>query len=254
MTPESITQWLQAPHTMPDTNGLEAMIDRYPYFVPARYLQAATEHKKEAFSPALLNRMPLYSKMQAATVIASIEATEEETIPAPAAEPIPEQLSSDTIIQPVFAEDYFRHQGIVVADNLPKELDHAPEKEAVEDPKSLMVVMSFSEWLLHFKKKTEKEKDEEQDRKAVRSMWQKEKLAAAQEEENDEIPENVFEMAVNSITKEDGLASESLAEILAKQGKYEQAIEMYKKLSLGNPQKNAYFAQQIAQIQKNINL
>ena len=87
-------------------------------------------------------------------------------------------------------------------------------------------------------------------KKAVRAMWQKEKLAAALEEENDEIPENVFEMAVNSIAKEEGLASESLAEIYEKQGKHDQAIEMYKKLSLRNPQKNAYFAARIEEIIK----
>ena len=81
-------------------------------------------------------------------------------------------------------------------------------------------------------------------------MWQKEKLAAALEEENDEIPENVFEMAVNSIAKEEDLASESLAEILITQGKYGKAIDMYRKLSLRNPQKNAYFARKIEALQK----
>jgi len=70
------------------------------------------------------------------------------------------------------------------------------------------------------------------------------------EEENEEIPENVFEMAVNSITKEDGLASESLADIYIKQGRYDQAIEMYRKLSLRNPKKNAYFARRIEEVLK----
>jgi pentatricopeptide repeat protein len=60
----------------------------------------------------------------------------------------------------------------------------------------------------------------------------------------------VFQMAVNSIAKEDGLASESLAEIYVKQGKPEKAIEMYKKLSLRNPQKNQYFASKIEELTK----
>jgi len=81
-------------------------------------------------------------------------------------------------------------------------------------------------------------------------MWQKEKLAAATEEENEEIPENVFEMAVNSITNEDDLASESLADIYIKQKKYDKAVEMYHKLSLRNPQKNAYFARKIEEVLK----
>ena len=81
-------------------------------------------------------------------------------------------------------------------------------------------------------------------------MWQKEKLAAALEEENEEIPENVFEMAVNSIKNEEDLVSESLAEIMIKQGKFDKAIEMYRKLSLRNPQKNAYFAGKIEKLIK----
>jgi pentatricopeptide repeat protein len=57
-------------------------------------------------------------------------------------------------------------------------------------------------------------------------------------------------MAVNSITQEEGLVSESLAEIHVKQGKYDKAIDMYRKLSLRNPQKNAYFARRIEEILK----
>ena len=97
---------------------------------------------------------------------------------------------------------------------------------------------------------SQKQEEEKKDQKALKTMWQKEKLAAAIEEENEEIPENVFEMAVNSITKEDGLASESLADIYIKQGKYDKAIDMFKKLSLRNPQKNAYFARKIEEVLK----
>ena len=60
-------------------------------------------------------------------------------------------------------------------------------------------------------------------------------------------------MAVASISKEDGLVSESLAEILVKQRKWDKAIEMYRKLSLRNPEKSPYFAAQIESIQKESN-
>jgi hypothetical protein len=105
-----------------------------------------------------------------------------------------------------------------------------------------MVVMSFAEWLNHYKIKSEREEEEARDKSALRSMWQQEKLAAALEDEPEEIPEDVFEMAVTSITREDDLASESLAEILEKQGKWTAAAEMYRKLGLRNPAKSAYFA------------
>ncbi|HRO42262.1 MAG TPA: hypothetical protein PL009_05475 [Flavipsychrobacter sp.] len=151
---------------------------------------------------------------------------------------------NDSLIQPIYTEDYFLHQGLHVSDELSE--DHQQK----EKDKSLMVVMSFSEWLLHLKTKGEREKEEKQDQKALKTMWQKEKLAAALEEENDEIPETVFEMAVNSITKEEDLASESLADILVKQGKSDKAIDMYRKLSLRNPQKKTYFARKIDELQK----
>jgi len=117
--------------------------------------------------------------------------------------------------------------------------------------KALMVMMSFSDWLNHFKSKTEKEQIEEQEKRALKTAWQKEKLTAIIEEEQDEIPEMIFKQAMDSISMENALISESLAEILAKQGKTDKAIEMYKKLSLRNPQKNSYFADRIKDLLTN---
>jgi tetratricopeptide (TPR) repeat protein len=162
-------------------------------------------------------------------------------------EEIQETENDETLILPVYTEDYFLHQGVQVSNDIPA----AADKESLEDEdKSLMVVMSFTEWLNHFKTRSERAREEEEDQKALKTMWQKEKLVAALEEENEEIPENVFQMAVNSITREDDLASEPLAEIYVKQGKYDAAIDMYKKLSLRNPQKSAYFARQIDAVLK----
>lgn len=167
--------------------------------------------------------------------------------------------TEETLILPVYTEDYFMHQGVNVSNNLPEDMD-ASTPPIIEggagqedDEKSLMVVMSFSEWLNFFKTRKMKAEEEEESQKALKTMWQKEKLAAALEEEDDEIPENVFEMAVNSISKEDGLISESLANVHIKQGRYDKAIDMYRKLSLRNPQKKAYFARKIELLLKEKN-
>jgi hypothetical protein len=117
--------------------------------------------------------------------------------------------------------------------------------------KSLMVMMSFNDWLNHFKSKTENEQIEEQEKRALKTAWQKEKLTAVIEEEQDEIPEKIFKQAMDSISMENALISESLAVILAKQGKTDKAIEMYKKLSLRNPEKNSYFADRIKDLLTN---
>lgn len=48
--------------------------------------------------------------------------------------------------------------------------------------------------------------------------------------------------------EDDDLVSEELAEIYAKQGLNSQAVEIYRKLSLLNPKKSAYFATQIEKL------
>jgi hypothetical protein len=122
-----------------------------------------------------------------------------------------------------------------------------PNLSGEKEDKSLMVMMSFTDWLFHFKNKTEREKQEEKEKKALKTSWQKEKLALVSEEENEEIPEEIFKQAMDSIS-ENTVISESLAIILGKQGKTDKAVDMYKKLSLRNPEKNLYFADRIKEL------
>jgi tetratricopeptide (TPR) repeat protein len=273
-----------------DVESIASLIQSYPYFTPGHYFEAARKQRQEPFSPGMMNNMHLYmgnwlqfhqymstaagnivvEQPVQAIPISSVESVTEE--PAPVAESMAapltvaiaeekiiqhkdaeivaeeiETMEEQPLIQPIYTEDYFLHQGVEVSNEIPE----APEMSAEEEKeKALMRVMSFAEWLTYFKTKSEKAREEEQDKKALKTMWQKEKLAAALEEENDEIPEDVFEMAVNSITQEEDLASESLAEIHVKQGKYDKAIDMYRKLSLRNPQKKVYFARRIEEILK----
>lgn len=305
---EYISQVLHEPHVISgeDHESINALVNAYPYFVPARYLQAAERHKSRPFDSFMMSTMKLYdgnwlllhdflarSRSNMDDSDTAYEEPYEEAVQqqAPLAEtgeevftleneftaiveetPLPftqddedrskgfvfEQAASqveeqaeeedETLILPVYTEDYFLHQGVQVSNDIPADAERSGIDD--EEAKSLMVVMSFSEWLNHFKTRSEKAREEEEDQKALKTMWQKEKLVAALEEENEEIPENVFQMAVNSITREDDLASESLAEIYAKQGKYDAAIDMYKKLSLRNPQKSAYFARKIDAVLK----
>ena len=63
------------------------------------------------------------------------------------------------------------------------------------------------------------------------------------------------EMAVatrknESLTKDEGFLTESLAKIYIKQKKYAKALEIIKKLSLKYPEKNVYFADQIRFLEK----
>ncbi len=63
----------------------------------------------------------------------------------------------------------------------------------------------------------------------------------------DDIPQG--ELAPDSHAESDDLISETLAEVLVKQGKKERAIEIFKQLSLKFPEKSSYFAKKIESIQ-----
>ncbi|MBW6460925.1 MAG: hypothetical protein K0B08_10175 [Bacteroidales bacterium] len=60
------------------------------------------------------------------------------------------------------------------------------------------------------------------------------------------------ESARRSIEENDGILSETLARLVAAQGKIEKAIKIYQRLMLKNPQKSSYFAAQIEKLKKEL--
>ena len=135
-----------------------------------------------------------------------------------------EQQKSATAFDPKKAEsivfapyhmiDYFASQGIklVLEDNPPDSLGRQ--------------LKSFTDWLKVMKKLP------------VRPLSMK-----TEEKEADRIRH----FAAHSIEERD-ILTESMAEVLIKQGMYENAISLYQKLSLIYPPKRAYFASRIEQI------
>jgi hypothetical protein len=270
MTAEAITSWLATPSRPADAEEVEKALGQWPWFTPLRLMKAVAQGElafpeKLQLSLSLYadHWLPVYQTLMAAEQeesMASEQAATTPEAPAFAAEaesgmveteepetsdlhPTDEQdaptaeAEEQPLIQPLYTEDYFRFEGLETSDELPP---RAPEESS--EPQTLMVVMSFAEWLNYFKTKAQKEEEEAREKSALRSMWQQEKLAAAMEDDPEEIPEEVFEMAVSSITREDDLVSESLAQIYERQEKWGAAAEMYRKLALKYPAKSAYFA------------
>lgn len=120
----------------------------------------------------------------------------------------------------------------------------------VKEDQSLLRIMTFAEWLEYLKQLHIKKTEEEESKRALKAMWQREKLAKAMEAEEEEIPDEVFNMAIKSIHLEEEIISESMAQVYEKQENWEKAIEIYKKLSLRNPEKSSYFAEQIKKLEK----
>lgn len=228
---------------------IDTLEQKYPYFsVPAviKWLMNNKEgyEKLQRFKPniVLLNSIPTVENQDAKSSSSELNDIIEKEI--------------------LYSQDYYAQQGISVSDDIPDIVDlqnttvptHITNDHSnLEDEKALLVQMSFEEWLQHITLKKKKLIEEEREKEELKNNWRKQKLAEAIEEESEDIPEDVFKMAVDSIEKEE-LLSESMAEVYIKQGKYEQALNIYKKLILSFPEKKVYFASKIDILRNNYNL
>lgn len=141
---------------------------------------------------------------------------------------IPEAENTLTY-QPLYTDDYFAYKRL----KEPEKAEYMSEKGAAE-------MKSFTSWLKDMKKSFAD--------RAGRD-WYHQQLHRSYEDFDPEVSETVEKMAMESITLNDDIVSETLAEIWARQHQYQTAIHIYQKLSLLNPNKSAYFAQKIKELQ-----
>ena len=129
----------------------------------------------------------------------------------------PEQIENQLVFQAYHTIDYFASQGIKISN------------KAEMSDKLGSQLKSFTEWLKTMKRLPPS------------------KMEQQMEEKESEV---VIEMAAHSLESKEVL-TETMAEVLLKQGKKESAIEVYNKLSLLNPSKTPYFAAKIEEIKRN---
>ncbi|HVU57635.1 MAG TPA: hypothetical protein VHD83_21375 [Puia sp.] len=137
------------------------------------------------------------------------EATAPIEIPAPE-----EEAPAAPIFEPYHTVDYFASQGIRLV------LEENPSDRLGKQLKS------FTDWLKVMRRLPQKNKEIVPDIAAERQ---------------------VQAIAAHSIEGRE-IVTEAMAEVLAKQGMREKATEMYRKLSLLEPEKSAYFANKIEQL------
>ncbi len=117
------------------------------------------------------------------------------------------------IFEPLFASDYFASQGIKLSE------EQQPSDRMGKQLKS------FTEWLKTMKKVHDQ------------------KLPVA-----DAAVDLTVQTLAEKSNKEEEVITEAMAEVFLQQGKTNKAKEIYEKLSLLNPSKNAYFAAKLEQI------
>ena len=132
-----------------------------------------------------------------------------------AQKPEPAEEKPVFTFEPFHTVDYFASQGIKL------------REEKLENDQLGKQVKSFTQWLRSMKKIYVEEKKE---------------LGLTEEKE-------VVSIATES-NRQTEVVTETMAEVLAKQGKKAQAIDLYRKLSLLHPEKSVYFASRIDELKQ----
>lgn len=207
---------------------LESFISKYPYVALSRYLLAKKEYDaypsavhEDIVTAGLYFNNPLWFEWQLRKdfSVQDQHSTDAEVEhPAETEQPEPQQAAKENEpileFQSYHTIDYFASQGI-----------RLQQAELGKD-KLGQQLKSFTEWLRSMKKLPTVE------------------LEPVHTPEDSRRQETVIANAAYSIQEKD-IVTEAMAEVWAKQGNRQKAIETYEKLSLLNPSKSAYFASKI---------
>ncbi|MEP7254618.1 MAG: hypothetical protein ABI666_02525 [Ferruginibacter sp.] len=227
-------------------NFLNEITASHPYFSPAQFylLQkspAGSEaFQKQAAKTNILFNNPYWLNFQLQQVDSyKLQATREENILARDEEPLiqPEEETANNdedekeiepmkielkipaekntmdempLFEPMHMVDYFASQGIKLSEDV-----QSTDKLGKQ-------LRSFTEWLKTMKK-----------------------VHVDHTEESSGQTDSSIQSLAEKSNKEDDILTVSMADVFAKQGKVQKAIEVLEKLSLLNPAKNAYFAAKI---------
>ncbi len=142
----------------------------------------------------------------------------ESPIPIPGLKDVRPETGDQPLFEPYHTIDYFASQGIRLSNELPA------------DDKLGRQMKSFTDWIRSMKR--------------LPQARMEEKLL-----ETTRGGEQVVAMAAGSIRPQE-VTTETMAEVLVKQGNIAKAIDIYHKLSLAYPHKSVYFASRIEQLKK----
>jgi len=131
--------------------------------------------------------------------------------------------------------------------------DGEPEKPAQVGP---MPKSAFSSWrqkkaIAPLKKKKEKKKKQKSNKVIeVPDLFKKEKKEKKKKKGKNSKKKNTKRFAMESLLEHEDVVSETLAEIVAEQGRKKKALKMYKRLIKMHPEKAAIYLNRIEEIKK----
>jgi len=212
--------------TATSVDVLDSLQKQYPFFAPATVLVAAKNHKKgtETSKAALsVGNTGWFQHVLTAPVPSAISNIISKQL-ADYNKPVtPDQILE--IESPVLYHtiDYFASQGIKI------DLNQGHQDELSTKLKK------FTDWL-----------------KEVKHPVTEGQTVPESEADTPFSSESDIEKAVVTIAEKSNesreVVTETMAEVLGKQGRREKAIQLYQKLSFINPEKSVYFAAKIQQL------
>ncbi len=130
-----------------------------------------------------------------------------------------------------------------------KTLPKKVKKKPPPTPKS-----SFGSWVKQFQEpeKPDKSGKSKEGKKVKKKHKKKDSVSKKQKtKKHEKKGKKSSALAEQSLKQNKEIATETLASLLALQGSFEEAIEMYERLSLIFPKKSSYFADQIKKLKNN---
>ncbi|MCF6347440.1 MAG: hypothetical protein L3J20_03970 [Flavobacteriaceae bacterium] len=247
------TSLLQYPNTVSieQTTAIEDILDNYPYFQAARiiHLKGLKNQHSYKYNNALkttaaytTNRTILFDFITANTLDASNNLEKEQ-----------ELITDSEIIDLEVVKRPLISSSVLVTNTKPEKVQTAEQKLEIGKPLvfDISEMHSFNEWLQVTSLKPIERKEvkpikvrkEQDDRFDLIEQFIKDKPKIKPLSSNDNI-----DIAIESITENESLMTETLARVYLEQKQYNKAIQAFKILSLKYPEKSSFFADRIKAI------
>ncbi len=247
------TSLLQHPNSVSkeQTTAIEDILDNYPYFQAARiiHLKGLKNQHSYKYNNALkttaaytTNRTILFDFITVNTLDASNNLEKEQQFITDS-----EIIDLEVVKRPLISSP------VLVANTKPEKVQTAEQKLEIGKPLvfDISEMHSFNEWLqvtslkpiTREEVKPPKIRKEQDDRFDLIEQFIKDKPKIKPLSSNDNI-----DIAIESITENESLMTETLARVYLEQKQYNKAMQAFKILSLKYPEKSSFFADRIKAI------